>query len=257
MAFVAWLELAGWALELLGCLTSISRAHKIQGLHDPTKDSAVQYVVNGVKKCVAQDTEAKWTRDPLPVNAVKWYLDFPPGGVSYEFWARDLALVSLGLRTMRRPGELCDLKKRDIRVVDNLLWVRVNKSKTDQLARGKFILIERTNSKYCPVRRLEEYLRVRPNTEDDAPLFLSRSSWKMTVSSISAVVKRFADHVKLKGKFTAHSLRIGGATAAMEGGLLMEQIQTIGGWVSDAARLYMRAIGTVGLGTSKVMGFEG
>lgn len=47
----------------------------------------------------------------------------------------------------------------------------------------------------------------------------------------------------------AHSFRIGGATAATRGGLSLEQIQTTGDWVADAARLYMKAVGTANSGS--------
>ncbi|CAG8813001.1 45462_t:CDS:2, partial [Gigaspora margarita] len=38
LAFVAWMEMLGRVSELAGCLASISRAHKIQGWCDPTKE---------------------------------------------------------------------------------------------------------------------------------------------------------------------------------------------------------------------------
>ena len=64
-----------------------------------------------------------------------------------------------------------------------------------------------------------------------------------------------AQHLSLDGKYSGHSLRIGGATAAMQAGLTLEQIQTIGGWKSPAVHLYLRLIGTMQLGTSEKMGF--
>ncbi len=51
----------------------------------------------------------------------------------------------------------------------------------------------------------------------------------MSVASISAVVKRVAEHAGLDGNYSGHSLRIGGATAAVAGGMSMEQIRAIGG----------------------------
>ncbi|CAG8476659.1 6602_t:CDS:2, partial [Scutellospora calospora] len=70
---------------------------------------------------------------------------------------------------------------------------------------------------------------VSRDAEDNAPFFLSKIGKKMMVSSVSAVVKRFADYANLQGKFTAHSLRIEKATAAMRDRLTIEQIQIIGG----------------------------
>ncbi|CAG8489257.1 8859_t:CDS:2 [Scutellospora calospora] len=180
------------------------------------KDNAVQYVINGLKKLAAQESETKWPKDSLLVEAFKYYLNFLP---------------------------------------ESIMSSGINKSKTDQLAKRKFIPIKGTNSRFCLVKRLMKYLAIRLATKGNALLFLSKSRKVISVSAISAVVKHFAEHANLEGRFTAHSLRIRGATAAMKGGLSMEQIQTIGGWVSDAARLYMRAIETASLGISVAMGF--
>jgi hypothetical protein len=55
---------------------------------------------------------------------------------------------------------------------------------------------------------------------------------------------------------SSHSLRIGGATAAMEGGLTKEQIMTVSGWRSEAMELYLRTHEVVvAQGASSRMGF--
>lgn len=70
----------------------------------------------------------------MPIDAVKLYLDFPPKGVSFEMWTRDL-------KTIRCLGELCELRIKDLNIRDGLLWIRINRSKTDQLAK-KFVPIK-------------------------------------------------------------------------------------------------------------------
>ena len=77
----------------------------------------------------------------------------------------------------------------------------------------------------------------------------------MTPAAVNSVVKRLAQHLQLDGKYSGHSLRIGGATAAMEAGLTLEQIQAIGGWNSPAVHRYLRLVGTAQMGTSEKMGF--
>ena len=59
----------------------------------------------------------------------------------------------------------------------------------------------------------------------------------MTVGAVGAIVKSVASDTGVKGRFTAHSIRIGGATAAMEAGLSLMQIRTIGGCDSKAVML--------------------
>ncbi len=86
-------------------------------------------------------------------------------------------------------------------------------------------------------------------------IFLSVNGGQLTTGALCSIVKRVAAHSSVKGKFSGHSLRIGGATAAMMGGFTLEQIRAIGGWESDAVFRYIRAAGPAQLGASEVMGF--
>jgi len=56
-------------------------------------------------------------------------------------------------------------------------------------------------------------------------------------------------------KVSSHSLCIGGATAAIEGGLTREQTMTIGGWNSEAVNRYLRARELAVMQVSQRMGF--
>ncbi|CAG8783272.1 5079_t:CDS:2, partial [Cetraspora pellucida] len=138
-------------------------------------------------------------------------------------------------RKAKDPNWPCDpltvaalnLKLKDIKFGEKLFWVHISPSKTDQFANGKFISIEYSNSKYCPKQS----------------------------TVVSAIVKRIAENAGLQGRFTAHSIRIGGATAAMEADMSLAQIQAIRGWDSKSVMLYLRTVGTTNLMFSKKMGF--
>lgn len=52
-----------------------------------------------------------------------------------------------------------------------------------------------------------------------------------------------AQMVGLTGRFTGHSIRIGGATAAVQAGMTMAQIRAIGDWESHAVLVCLRAVG--------------
>jgi hypothetical protein len=54
---------------------------------------------------------------------------------------------------------------------------------------------------------------------------------------------------------TLHSLRIGSATAAVEGGLTREQAMTISSWESDTVDHYLQARKLATAGVSSKMGF--
>ena len=61
-------------------------------------------------------------------------------------------------------------------------------------------------------------------------LFPSVTGRSISGQAVNAIVKRVANHAGLVGRYSGHSMRIGGATAALQGGMSMEQIRAIGGW---------------------------
>ncbi|CAG8736011.1 2907_t:CDS:2 [Cetraspora pellucida] len=97
--------MSGRSSDIAGYLTTVSRMHRVKGLADPTKGSAVQCPVNSVRKWVARDAEADWLRDLLLVEAIKFYLDCPPENND---------------ETSRGTF---NLKKKDLKWVDDILWL--------------------------------------------------------------------------------------------------------------------------------------
>ncbi|CAG8796616.1 15754_t:CDS:1, partial [Gigaspora margarita] len=51
---------------------------------------------------------------------------------------------------------------------------------------------------------------------------------RITTGTVNAAVKRITNHAQLRGKYSGHSLRIGGATRAMKAELTLLQIMSIG-----------------------------
>ena len=61
------------------------------------------------------------------------------------------------------------------------------------------------------------------------------------MANIRRVVKWLMAEIGLDpARFGAHSLRIGGATAALAAGFTPAQIRLLGRWSSDVAEIYMR-----------------
>ena len=77
---------------------------------------------------------------------------------------------------------------------------------------------------------------------DQRPLFRNTATGAaFKVSDVRSVVKWMMAKMGLDPKrFGAHSLRIGGATAALAAGVSPAQIRLLGRWSSDVAELYMR-----------------
>jgi len=57
-------------------------------------------------------------------------------------------------------------------------------------------------------------------------------------------VKNMVDHSGIEGFFSGHSLRIGGASAALAAGFTVDEVMTLGAWKSDAVRQYLMPLVT-------------
>jgi hypothetical protein len=88
---------------------------------------------------------------------------------------------------------------------------------------------------------------------DDAPLFCDDAGASFTVAQVRAFVKEM---MRLAGRdpslYGAHSLRIGGATAALAAGVPPALIRLMGRWASDVYEVYCRLSvqSALGVGTA-------
>ena len=96
-----------------------------------------------------------------------------------------------------------------------------------------------------PVHELWEMVRRDPVPEaarESTPLFRDTASGRaFRTADVCAVVQWLMQSVgENPSRFGAHSLRIGGATAALAAGVEPSMIRLLGRWASDVAELYMR-----------------
>jgi hypothetical protein len=89
--------------------------------------------------------------------------------------------------------------------------------------------------------------------EAEDPLFPTITG---SILKAQAIVKRVAQYAGLVGRYSGHSLRIGGATAALQGRIMMsmEQIRSIGNWESRAVLFYPRSVTAANSNASIKMG---
>jgi integrase len=221
------------------------------GRPSPLEDRQLKLVLDAVDREWGAQAVRR-TRDPFPVEALRRWVEQHDGAWTW-IAARDAAIVALGLRAMRRAGELGALEWADVvDVSDREIKVCVRKSKTDQTGKGHDIYIEATGEPTCPIRLLRGYKAMCADTT--GRVFRSTTGGPLSSSAVSSVCRRVVAAAGLTAAVSSHSLRIGGATAAMEGGLSKEQIMAIGGWKSNSVERYLRARETAALGTSQRMG---
>lgn len=256
--FLAWYDATGRGSSVSRVVAALRANFKDNGVPDFTNTFLIRQTTKGMARQAAEEKVPDEERLPLPVSALVTWRQSMPQGVSACTWARNAAIISAGLRLMRRPGELAALNRGDIRFDDNgWMWVTIRKSKTDQLRKGKVVPVEPSkNPRTCPVRIMKEWMDEHSRGNANAPLFFNvKNGQRMTTASISSVVRLVASHAGLKGRYTGHSLRIGGATAAVQAGMTMAMIRSIGDWESKAVLFYLRAVGAAQAAATTRMGF--
>lgn len=107
-------------------------------------------------------------------------------------------------------------------------------------------------------RRLRAMVDIDPVSDEEAasvPLFRHADGAAISVSDIRRVLKWLMQQRGLDpARFGAHSLRIGGATAALAAGLSPAAIRAAGRWGSDVYQVYTRATREAAFGLTSVIG---
>ena len=113
---------------------------------------------------------------------------------------RDLCLFVLGINTAYRASELLSLTCKQVENIEVGSVLSIYQSKT-----GKYRSATINKS---AASAIHSWLKVHPNPEPDAPLFVSRKGTKaLTVSSVTRLVKRWCRSIGASGNYGSHSLR--------------------------------------------------
>ena len=142
-----------------------------------------------------------------------------------------------------------DTTRSDIRYSsDDLLVVEIKETKTrtqDRHHPGKPLVRDEGNP-LCPVTALEAYFASDPLGEGEdpnvTPLFRHENGSAVSGDDIHKFVKLAATNIGLDAKlYGGHSLRIGGATAALASASGDKySVQVLGMWMGESVRLYTR-----------------
>ena len=132
---MAYLDLMGFPKKADKFISAIKWKHNVCDAVYP-KSRRIDLVIKACRKEVGEEGhKEKDMREPFPLEVLKQWMKLPK--LSHVRKNRDLALVALGIRCMRRPSELAFLKCRNVKFTDSggmNLFLEV--SKTDQLKEG-------------------------------------------------------------------------------------------------------------------------
>ena len=124
------------------------------------------------------------------------------------------------------------------------MTVMMRPSKKLKYMHGKLVpVMVRDGSILQPVSAMRKYLEKRAFVGDASttPLFVNETGSPLKAADVRKAVKKIMQAVGQDPKlYGSHSLRIGGATAALAAGISPAHIQLLGRWDSDCYQIYCR-----------------
>ncbi|CAG2241562.1 unnamed protein product [Mytilus edulis] len=231
-------------------ISGVSYHHKIQGIQDTTKFFIIGKALEGIKRI--QGGKRNDIRAPITVQLLSDMISCLDKVCKNKYEAALFSAVfSVAFFGLLRVGEITTSKSKsvingsnltisDILVRRKVLVLRVRWSKTDQKVKSVTLLIAENGKNYCPVRLINEYLKVRP-TCNNTDLFIHYTGMPLTRYQFSSILEKALHFLHIsKGHFRSHSFRIGGATELARQGVSEEVIMRLGRWKSHAYSRYIR-----------------
>lgn len=192
-------------------LSSISSAHKLKQLPNPTKHHEIYLLVTGIKReHGGMQTPKKAMLLPLLQDVID-KID-----TSTLIGVRDKALVLVGFALASRRSELVAIDVEHLSFNDLGVDVHIKDTKTDQEDLIKAIV--HTHNDYCPVRALQNWLS-KSNIHEGA-IFRSidrhgNIKGRLHDQSVAAIIKKYVQKLGLNAdNYAGHSLRSGLSTSA-------------------------------------------
>lgn len=213
---------------------------------------AVKDFLKGLEKMKNLRSLPAAKRDPLPAWAIVRFCEAAGAVPSLSMWdwVAACAIITVGVRCIRRPGELADMREDQLESTTFGAQVRIVLSKTDPVAQGQWLPLEPGSTAACPIRCLRRYLMMakgqlleqwRPGSA--SRFFFTRANGRpYSTENIKDFIRTLATFAGLEGKFGGHSIRISGACLAVLGGMSLEQVKSIGGWRSNVVETYLRGL---------------
>lgn len=233
--------------------SAIRHRYKQLNWPDPSLSPEVDRLIVSFSKI--SRTGYKLDRDPFSISYLRDWLVHGHNHVStFNLWLSS-ALFAIGLRTMARGSELSNLNVEHVRYDSRRKGYFICFPRTKTRPEGRKVFVDSTGSVTCPVRILDMWLSVRGSYRQSDPLFISERGGRVTRNLITQLLRQAAGFRGWVGKFSSHSLRIGGASEAAIAGIPYSTIQLLGDWSSSAIDRYFRSNLDSDVNISSNMGF--
>jgi site-specific recombinase XerD len=216
-------------------LAAIAAAHRAAGLEFDTQHSILKRTMNGIVRRYGAGQQGARALRAGDIEAIckGFHLDVRS--------VRNKAIILLGFAGGFRRSEIVALNVSDLVFEEGVLRVTLRRSKTDQIAEGRTIVImPGENPTTCAVAAMRAWLNAaKLQHEGKNPAFrpVSRGgveSTRLCDRTVDRIVKSAARAAGLKESYSAHSLRAGHVTEALARGADRAAIKRQTGHQSDA-----------------------
>ena len=160
---------------------------------------------------------------------------------------RFLSFMLLSFAGFFRSKEVLNIKVGDLHFHRDYLSIFIETSKTDQYRDGSWVIIAKTEKPTCPVSMVNRYM-LKAGISKDRESLLFRSIYryrgklciknqKLSYGRIREIIKEKMEQIVPDiTKYSLHSLRSGGATAAANAGVQDRMFKRHGRWISERAK---------------------
>lgn len=235
----------------------VQSRHRAAGHKGEPASDAARRVLKTHRNEMADAGRRAKEASPVTTSTLQLLVEKTPveraGGKPDVAGLRDRCVLVLGFAMFARRSELARLNISDIVFTDSGLEVYIRSSKTDQDAKGAVVKIPKGKRKTTnPVRVVREWLdalAAQGVTEGRLLRAVDRNGkvrGSLSPDGVNRIVRAAVGRAQLEGaeKFSAHSLRAGGATSAYRAGASVSQIARHGRWSPDSpvVHRYIRSV---------------
>ena len=214
-------------------IVALGAAHRLlEGSANPTQHILVKTALKGLRRKYGM-TQRQVA--PLMLEDLRRIMDALGNSV---IDSRNKALLSLGFAGGFRRSELVSLNCEDIVEKPEGLVVSIRRSKTDQEGKGRIIGIPFSRGRICPARFTLGW--ISNFEEQKGPLFKSCRKGghilesRLSGEAVAKIVKQAVGAIGLDpNSYSAHSLRAGFVTSAIQSGAPSHLVRAQTGHASD------------------------
>ena len=212
---------------------SISWAHEIAGYEDPCKSSLVKQIRQGAIRQVSKPVVSK---EPLSPADLKHIVQMFGSGKNL-LDLRFVTMCLLGYAGFLRFDELVNIRRSDIIFEDKQIQLFIQKSKTDQLKTGSWLVIMYLSAFEVPSSS-NEFIFRKVSFLKKSNTYVLRDGNHISYSCARDILIKNLRKIGLdSSKFGLHSLRSGGATQSANCGKVCDRLfKKHGRWKSESAK---------------------